>query len=234
MRTALCLAAALVASTSCVSSFRQGGGPPDQYIEIVPKLVYPNVYSSWYVNHPGGWTDTKYWLKLTPIKQNPQDPPGVPPIWKLPTFGVDRPEATFYWNPGWGNTHKAIVNVREFIDAGDQSVVMRVDSSILSVGLTAPIEKITWESPNLGVVTRTYIRTPIVGDYQDDGDVDGHDFLAWQGRPWSSPDVIVWRDYLAQWQAAYGGTPPAAGAIPEPSGWVLALAGGLLLRRRRR
>lgn len=45
----------------------------------------------------------------------------------------------------------------EFVAAGDFTLTMRVPSNASS---PFPWEIITWESPNLGVVTRTYVRTP--------------------------------------------------------------------------
>ena len=66
------------------------------------------------------------------------------------------------------------------------------------------------------------------GDFDGDGDIDGHDFLLWQRG--GSPNGISSGD-LALWQDTYGTSPLAAVTIPEPSalalviGCVLALAG---------
>jgi len=71
------------------------------------------------------------------------------------------------------------------------------------------------------------------GDFDNDGDVDGGDFLTWQQG--GSPTPTSPAD-LASWQAAYA-TPATAntGAVPEPTTWLLA-AGcslyGLVGRRR--
>ena len=66
------------------------------------------------------------------------------------------------------------------------------------------------------------------GDFDNDGDVDGHDFLAWQ----RNPNVGA----LADWQANYGmsQTPltAAASAVPEPSTLLLVL--GLMVGQLRR
>lgn len=65
-------------------------------------------------------------------------------------------------------------------------------------------------------------------DLDNDGDVDGADFLAIQR---TNPAL------LASWQAQYGaGTPPLAGsqAIPEPSTALLAACASMLLQTRRR
>jgi hypothetical protein len=65
------------------------------------------------------------------------------------------------------------------------------------------------------------------GDFDNDGDVDGRDFLAWQRNPSLGN--------LADWQANYGnGSLQAINtAVPEPGAWVL-LTGGLLVAGRRR
>jgi hypothetical protein len=66
------------------------------------------------------------------------------------------------------------------------------------------------------------------GDFDNDGDVDGRDFLVWQRG--NSPSPLSATD-LAAWQANYGTGGLAGGftAIPEPSGILLfvgfALAG---------
>jgi hypothetical protein len=61
------------------------------------------------------------------------------------------------------------------------------------------------------------------GDFDEDGDVDGRDFLEWQRNPSVGN--------LSDWQNNYGfGTLSAATAVPEPS--CLALLLGVLLLRR--
>jgi len=65
------------------------------------------------------------------------------------------------------------------------------------------------------------------GDFDDDGDVDGEDFLAWQRG--ESPDPLSAGD-LADWEANYGSAPlvAAATSVPEPSAPLL-IAVGLLV-----
>jgi hypothetical protein len=68
----------------------------------------------------------------------------------------------------------------------------------------------TVEWNDLSLITRV----GVTGDFDDDGDVDGHDFLAWQRgesqTPFSPTD-------LADWQGAYGGgTLAATSSVPEP------------------
>lgn len=75
------------------------------------------------------------------------------------------------------------------------------------------------------------------GDFDNDGDVDGRDFLAWQRgeSPNGDPGVSVSDVDLAEWQAAYnGGNLGAFSAVPEPTTAVLLLAvAGLAAVRRR-
>jgi hypothetical protein len=89
-------------------------------------------------------------------------------------------------------------------------------------------------------VTLQFVDPSLPGDFDNDGDVDGRDFLMWQRNPAVGN--------LADWQANYGAgglgifsTSPAAadsldtGAspVPEPSTFVLALLGVCLLSRER-
>ena len=65
---------------------------------------------------------------------------------------------------------------------------------------------------------------PASSDFDQDGDVDGGDFLVWQR------DLSV--GSLASWQDNYGGVPLAAtAAVPEPATWVLVGMPLLLLSR---
>jgi hypothetical protein len=73
------------------------------------------------------------------------------------------------------------------------------------------------------------------GDFDQDGDVDGHDFLVWQRG--ASPNTLSVGD-LADWQATFGsGSLMATNvAVPEPSTWTLlalAVMGSEFTRRRR-
>ena len=65
------------------------------------------------------------------------------------------------------------------------------------------------------------------GDFDNDGDVDGQDFLLWQ----RDPSV----GNLADWQANYGaGSLVASVTVPEPGGLALILSLGAWVSRRRR
>jgi hypothetical protein len=86
-------------------------------------------------------------------------------------------------------------------------------------------------------------------DFNNDGVVDGADFLVWQkgagltGQPNKSTgdatgDGNVDGADLAQWAAKFGGAPAAAaaGAVPEPASLAAALCGAIglagIARRR--
>jgi hypothetical protein len=83
-------------------------------------------------------------------------------------------------------------------------------------------------------------------DFDDDGDVDGRDFLIWQrgfGTPDAQPadgdadlDMDVDGDDLIVWQDQYGTAPPlgAFAAVPEPSTGLIVLAMSALLAIRRK
>jgi hypothetical protein len=66
------------------------------------------------------------------------------------------------------------------------------------------------------------ISNPLAGDFNDDGAVDGADFLTWQRGFGSTFDAAD----LADWKANFGstGSGPAAAAVPEPSSALLSMA----------
>ncbi len=71
------------------------------------------------------------------------------------------------------------------------------------------------------------------GDFDEDGDVDGRDFLAWQRNP-AVGDLADWQTnygdgLLAPLSALNGGGTPPANAVPEPGGVAFLIAGMLAL-----
>jgi hypothetical protein len=73
----------------------------------------------------------------------------------------------------------------------------------------------------------------LTGDFDNDGDVDGRDFLVWQRG--ASPDPLSASD-LAAWQGNYGaGSLAASTAVPEPASLISVLIAGIgsLAGRRR-
>jgi len=77
----------------------------------------------------------------------------------------------------------------------------------------------------------------LAGDFNDDGSVDGFDFLAWQRG--ESPNPLSASD-LADWEANYGEPTPlsaAIAAVPEPGCLLLGVVGAMVTvmpRRRKR
>jgi hypothetical protein len=102
-------------------------------------------------------------------------------------------------------------------------------SGLLADGSPFSFDLMTTNPPNsdffaTGAVLTVTLAQP--GDFDNDGDVDGRDFLVWQRNPSLGS--------LGDWQANYGaGSLSASTAMPEPSAFVLALLGGYLLSRKR-
>jgi hypothetical protein len=75
------------------------------------------------------------------------------------------------------------------------------------------------------IATEPYVYPVIPGDFDEDGDVDGNDFLVWQRG--GSPNGATSGD-LTEWQDNFGesvGATAAASAVPEPAGTLLMLLG---------
>lgn len=97
-----------------------------------------------------------------------------------------------------------------------------------------------WYLIDQAAVARGYPSTGLAqppalpGDFNNDGTVDGRDFLVWQGG--ESPDPLSPED-LQTWQANYGTTSPPVRAqpVPEPSTlWGLALTVAIFQSSSRR
>ena len=72
----------------------------------------------------------------------------------------------------------------------------------------------------------------VSGDFDNDGDVDGSDFLHWQRG--ESPNPLSAAD-LASWQANFNSSPQSAlTAVPEPTSLALLLIGSYLFIQPRR
>jgi hypothetical protein len=85
----------------------------------------------------------------------------------------------------------------------------------------------TNQFPTTGVVMYTAFATAVDGDFDNDGDVDGRDFLIWQRG--GSPNGVGSASDLALWKANYGfGTLSAVSAttaVPEPTSLLLTVVG---------
>jgi hypothetical protein len=94
--------------------------------------------------------------------------------------------------------------------------------------------------------TITFGVTPVSGDFDGDGDVDGADFVVWQtnfprasGATLNDGDGdgdgdVDGADFVL-WQNGFPSAPaPGMATVPEPATWMLAAIGGLIAFRRRR
>lgn len=99
--------------------------------------------------------------------------------------------------------------------ANDQVVV---DGKLWDIGYDADSVFVTYSGLSAG----------LPGDFDNDGDVDGRDLIAWQRNPSLGN--------LADWQAHFGQSNivPAVTAVPEPASAMLMFAGvlGLVVRRK--
>ena len=101
----------------------------------------------------------------------------------------------------------------------------------LRESLTGPIALPGGETPTLEI-EYTIGSAPVPGDFDEDGDVDGQDFLAWQVL--ASSGTLAGSDLL-DWQDNYPSATAAVGvAVPEPSALMLLAMGGATLLARRK
>jgi hypothetical protein len=158
-----------------------------------------------------------------------------------------------YWSISWGGGGFTGSTAGDFTNDADGNFGPPVNSALPSTSLQA----LLFDGPATDDSTTNladYILTPgaaiftnyagtsftlvapepDTGDFDDDGDVDGRDFLLWQRG--ESPDELSLGD-LQLWQEQYGTSGLVAGvnAIPEPAGLVgFVLCGmGAMLRRCR-
>jgi fibronectin-binding autotransporter adhesin len=89
-------------------------------------------------------------------------------------------------------------------------------ASIVTTGLTFDLPSLTgglaWDTSDFSATgILSVIAAGLAGDFDNDGDVDGRDFLVWQRNPAVGD--------LADWQANYGMTSPltaSSTSVPEP------------------
>lgn len=105
------------------------------------------------------------------------------------------------------------------LQAGDEFDIFdfgSVSGAFETLQLPALAAGLSWDTNNLLTTGALAVVAGLPGDFDDDGDVDGADFLAWQrgDTPGSGS-----AGELAQWQQNYGtsSAAAAAGAIPEPA-----------------
>ena len=133
--------------------------------------------------------------------------------------------------------------------AGDRFDILDFEPANLSglfgtVNLPALASGLDWDQSNLYTTGELLVLPPISADFNDDGDVDGDDFLLWQiGFPTSTgashmfgdadydgdvdgEDFLVWQNNFP--------SPTAISSVPEPNSLALLALGGLLMLKRRR
>jgi fibronectin-binding autotransporter adhesin len=106
-----------------------------------------------------------------------------------------------------------------------------VSGSFASLNLPALGPGLSWSTTNLLTTGVLEVVTSggLLGDFDNDGDVDGRDFLVWQRNPGVGN--------LSDWQANYGtGSLTAITAVPEPNTilMLLSILSGMTTRRRSR
>ncbi|RIK88941.1 MAG: hypothetical protein DCC67_00200 [Planctomycetota bacterium] len=151
-----------------------------------------------------------------------------PDTYTVTATPLDNPGAAFTTSGALDNADAGSIDWIEFLHFGRPSNdAIATDFYIKSLEITGP-----------GADT---------GDFDDDGDVDGADLLAWQrgfgrmsgatlGDGDANADGDVDAGDLAVWKAQFGGAGASIDAVPEPGGLALgcAAAAGLRLCWRRR
>ena len=104
---------------------------------------------------------------------------------------------------------------------GGRAVVGQLDVLIEPTNLGQPSQA---DRPVMGVVQPFFYQAPLAdpGDFDNDGDVDGADFLIWQRGESTDPSST---GDLTDWQANYGLSSLATATAPKPSAIVLASFG---------
>ena len=125
------------------------------------------------------------------------------------------------------------------------------DVLLLSSGSVTTSANITAAAPPSGLYAAIFVDVngtqlgvgSLPGDFDNDGDVDGEDFLVWQrnvGNPAGTllndtaggaigvAQLNLWKSNLAPSLA------PSSAAVPEPTAWALALTAAVTFRRRSR
>jgi hypothetical protein len=159
-------------------------------------------------------------------------------VTEIPASGVDFPVVPVFGYAGNG--------VAELDDSNHSTTQLGVTDPITSIGFisidldAAFITGLLGNATHLGVLLRgdeygflasfdNIIDTPVLnvtfvgspGDFDQDGDVDGRDFLIWQRG--GSPTPLSPED-LMDWELNYGTEPPIVSvAVPEPTALGLAL-----------
>lgn len=113
----------------------------------------------------------------------------------------------------------------EFVFFGDTGQ----DEIIIEAGTVISLASDTGVDGGIGLRMLSVSTVGLAGDFNDDGRVDGVDFLAWQRG--ESPNPFSASD-LQDWENNYG-APIVGVAVPEPSALVVFLSGILAFSIRR-
>lgn len=93
---------------------------------------------------------------FTDLQTTNANPAPDPPAWTMQTFWVSAPDAIFDYRPT-DIASRAVVDLTEFILAGDAQLTLQINGAHTGAD---PWNSVTWISPALGQVTRTYSVIP--------------------------------------------------------------------------
>lgn len=153
------------------------------------------------------------------------------------TIEIVVPLASIDTQDGAGFTAATTGDTLKFdFELGDNDADSSAQDAFLMFWNTSNLSTFQGGEPAWEVDLELTAATGQPGDFDDDLDVDGADFLAWQRG--ESPNGATAGD-LAEWEANYGTPAPlaaAVGAVPEPTSFVLVCLGlvGMLGVSRRK
>jgi hypothetical protein len=109
-------------------------------------------------------------------------------------------------------------------------MILDLDSSVLAgVGVTSQgaglLSTLMGDELLVDTELNFFNFAPLVGDFNNDGLVDGSDFLSWQRTEGTPADLSDWQ---TNYGYAKGQNDPAVVSVPEPTSWML-LALALLM-----
>jgi hypothetical protein len=213
-------------------------GDPDIHGDATPGVAAPANYG-FYFNFPGvavlygAVRDTILSLNSEPIavaggQFSPLD------------IGITVPQGTYDANLSSGQFEDAASHQDLTDETGVNFANATASYSVTGnvATLSLPLQFILSDGQNPEVeFFGTFVAThslvqPVAGDFNNDGIVDGADFLVWQRG--ESPNPLSPGD-LDAWKAAFGG--PSIAAVPEPTAALLmtsALLGSILAVREAR